>query len=177
MRSTGALLVAALTAVLGCKGDEEVVWGQFNEEGEVLRVGVGSEDDADLGTAENCLDFDTPCVEGGCICLHSSTGRVQVGEAYVLPPFGPVGTEHQLVVLVHDDYELDVQRVTVDADAGPVRGVESFELEQDSADDGTWEVVLESLGRTTGEVRLDRFTVQLWEPLPTSAATDDEGST
>lgn len=94
------------------------------------------------------------------VVLTSTTGAVEVGEATVDPGSGPVGTQHTVTVNVASEYEDEVSKVVVNADAGD-RGVESLDLVQDSADHGLWQRVLTSEG-TENEERTDTFTFLLY---------------
>ncbi|MCO4747750.1 MAG: hypothetical protein KC912_23340 [Proteobacteria bacterium] len=112
--------------------------------------------------------------EAVTIDLHSTTGAVLIGSAVLDPGSGPVGTEHSLIVDVGDAWQEDVGRVAVSADSGD-RGVELFELRQDSADHGVWVLTLTSSG-VEGEARTDQLTVRLFqeqlvpEPIDTAAS-------
>jgi hypothetical protein len=99
-----------------------------------------------------------PAVEGD---LRSTTGSNVLGLVSVDPGSGPAGTDHILSVNVDEDYSEIVQRVTVIADAG-VRGLDEYELRQDSADHGLWVITLTSVGEM-GETRTDLFEIALWE--------------
>lgn len=138
-------------------------WARFNREGEALTVVVTVEP-----ASEEAVER----------ALRSTTGAVEVGTAEVYPAAGPVGTEHAVTVAVPEDYWEQVARVTVDVNAGE-RGVERFELVQDSAELGHWQVDLTSSG-AEGEEREDRFTFTLWEEAPWLDDEDDgpaEGDT
>jgi hypothetical protein len=140
MRSS--VLVVVLAAV-GCKKDEEVTYSQFNAQDESLPIEVG---------AAKAL----PAVT---IQLHSTTGEVTVGTAEVDPSGGPIGTEHEIVVIVEDAYENIVDRVTVRTDS-PDRGEDEYVLDADSADEGYYKTTLVSVG-DPGEVRTDTLTFRL----------------
>jgi len=94
--------------------------------------------------------------------LTSTTGAVLLGSGSVDPGAAPVGTDHEVVVRIDDAYEETVGRVSVEVDAGP-RGIEEFDLRQDSADHGYWWLRVRSVG-DVGEERTDRFTFLLWVP-------------
>lgn len=144
--------VALLAAVAGCDKNAEE-WSRFNATTDVLEIQVGAE----VG--------DPVTIE-----LHSTTGSNVVGEATVTPGSGPVGTDHEVTVLVADEYEAVIERVSVQSDAGD-RGVEVHELVQDSAEHGLWWRILTSVGEE-GETRTDTFEVQLWEPVAESAEAE-----
>jgi hypothetical protein len=97
------------------------------------------------------------------IDLTSSTGLVVLGTATVSPAGGPVGTIHELSVVIDDEYEESVGRVTVRTDSGE-RGKDEYELEGDSADEGYWKITLVSAG-DSDEVREDSFTIRLFEEV------------
>ena len=108
------------------------------------------------------------------ISLYSTTGTVEVGTATVNPGGGPIGTEHTLTVEIFDDWEDDVNRVSVRTDSGE-RGEDEYDLTPDSADEGLYQEVLVSVG-TEGETREDIFTIRVWEE-DTTSDTEDEGDT
>ena len=90
----------------------------------------------------------------------SSTGQVEVGLARVDPGGGPIGTNHDFVVEVYDEYQDVVDRASVRLKS-PGRGEDEYDLEQDSADEGVYLVTLESEG-AEGEQREDLLTFRLW---------------
>jgi hypothetical protein len=139
-RVTFLVLVA-----LGCNKKEEVTYEQFNAEDDTVDIEVGVEKALPAVTTE----------------LHSTTGEVIVGTAEVDPGGGPIGTEHEIVVIVVDDYEEIVDRVTVRT-YSPDRGKDEYELEPDSADEGYYKKTLVSVGQDD-EVRTDTLTFRLWD--------------
>ncbi len=143
-----ALLAALL--LTGCSSDDEIIWLRFNAD-DAVQVEV---------TASDTLG-DTVSGE-----LYSTTGAVLVGSVVVDPGSGPVGTDHEVVVEVLDDWEELVGKVTVLTDSGE-RGTEEHELWRDSADHGLWVRTLTSAG-SEGEQRTDSFSVRLW--------SEDEGA-
>jgi hypothetical protein len=148
-------LVSFTLAILpGCKKDEEVTYAQFNGDEDTLSVEVG---------AKKAL----PALS---IELHSTTGEVIVGTAEVDPGGGPIGTEHAVVVIVADDYENVVDRVSIRTDSGD-RGEDEFDLDVDSADEGYYKTTLVSVGEE-GEIRTDTLTVRLWD-----IEDDEDGDT
>src|SRR4030095_1122403 len=102
------------------------------------------------------------------IVLYSSTALVTVGSAKVDPGGGPIGTEHDIVVIVEDAYENVVDRVSVRTDAAE-RGEDEYDLDPDSADEGFYKLTLVSVGEPD-EIRTDTFTIRLWDE------DDDEDS-
>ena len=84
-----------------------------------------------------------------------------VGTATVDPQGAPCGTEHTIVVIVADEYEDQVDRVTVVTNS-PDRGTDEYELVQDSADEGYYKLSLQSTGEP-GEEREDTLTFRLYE--------------
>jgi hypothetical protein len=151
------LLAALLVLAAGCSEDVVVQSAQLNSSGEALTIQVGA---AEL-LPEETID------------LSSTTGSVVVGSATIDPSGGPVGTEHQLTVIISDDYEDEVVRVTVLTDSGD-RGEDEYVLDGDSADEGYWKISLVSAGEPD-EVREDTFTVRLWEEDGTVVASEDTG--
>ena len=129
---------------------------QFNASGESLTISVG---------VEEVL----PPVER---MLHSTTGLVEIGQAYVVPGGGPIGTSHQIQVEVFDEWEEEVSQVVVKTDSGS-RGTLEYNLIPDSADLGVYILDLESVG-DPGEVRDDVFTLNLWtgDVIDTDTGTD-----
>ena len=103
--------------------------------------------------------------------LTSTTGAVDVGDVTVDPAAGPVGTDHEVIVLVADEYEQDVGRVTVETSGE--RGTQTHVALQDSADHGLWRVLVTSLG-AEGEVRTDTFTTRLWRPTEAGEEPDTD---
>ncbi len=142
-----------LIALSACKQDEEVTYTQVNSSEDSLEIIVGDE----------VLDP----VE---IDLTSSTGQVTIGWARVDPGGGPVGTEHEVVVEVFDDYEDLVDRTSVRI-APEGRGEDEFDLDRDSADEGFYQKLLETNG-TEGEARTDSLTFRLWDRDDDDDATE-----
>jgi hypothetical protein len=143
------LALLPLTLLLGaCTEEQETAFLQFNSTGESLTIYVG--DDSRLEQDDS-------------IDLTSSTGLVVLGTATISPAGGPVGTVHALSVVIDDEYEESVGRVTVRTDSGE-RGKDEYELEGDSADEGYWKITLVSAG-DSDEVREDSFTIRLFEEV------------
>jgi hypothetical protein len=149
MRLVGFLVVVAAS---GCNKDDEVTYTQFNADDDTLEIEVGAAETAPAIT----------------ISLHSTTQEVTVGTAEVDPSGGPIGTEHEIVVIVEDAYENIVDRVSVRTDS-PDRGEDEYDLDADSADEGFYKTTLVSVGEP-GEVRTDTLTIRLWDE------DDDEDS-
>lgn len=143
--------VAVLSA---CNAEPE--WVPFNAEGETVELRVTAEEALGAAATRD---------------LNSTTGAVVVGSVTVDPGSGPVGTDHRITVRVLDTWAEIVRRVTLDVDSG-ARGLESFELEQDSADLGGWVVSLTSLG-DPGETRTDVITVGLFSLEGEEATVED----
>ena len=151
-RVPAVALFAVAVAVGGCDKNAEE-WSRFNAATDVLEIQVGAE----VGDPVT-------------IDLYSTTGSNVVGQATVTPGSGPVGTDHEVTVLVADEYEDVIERVSVQSDAGD-RGVEVHELVQDSAEHGLWWRILTSMGEE-GETRTDTFEIQLWEPVAESTESE-----
>lgn len=147
-----------LPALLGslCQPDEE--WARFNAD-DRLEVQV---------TAPGTAPGEPVETE-----LHSTTGGTLIGTAEIDPGSGPVGTDHDVWVRIGDAWEETVGRVSIEVDSGE-RGVESFELQRDSADHGLWNIELRSEGEE-GETRTDTFLFQLWVPGEDTGAVDTGG--
>jgi hypothetical protein len=150
-----------LLVLAACGGDEEIVYEQYNALNDTLEIQVGIEDTLD--PAE--------------ILLYSTTGEVEVGSAVVRPGGGPIGTRHDMVVVVYDEYQDVVDRASVRTDSGS-RGKDEYDLTRDSADEGVYKLTLESDG-IAGEVRTDELTFRLWDALVVEEAdtqTADESA-
>jgi hypothetical protein len=153
-----ARLLACAALALGaaaCNQDAEVLWDQFNATDDSVQIEVGIDEVLDP-------------VE---IVLHSSTGEVEVGLATVDPGGGPVGTLHEVVVVVADDYADIVDRASIRTDSGD-RGEDEYDLDQDSAEEGVYKLTIESDG-AAGEVRTDTLTFRLWDEIVVEETTDD----
>jgi hypothetical protein len=147
------LLVPALAA---CNGDQEAEWRQWNATDDQIQVEVGIDELLD--------EVEIP--------LRSSTGEVEVGLARVDPAGGPIGTLHDIVIIVDDEYADVVDRASVRTDSGE-RGEDEYDLDRDSAEEGVYKLTIESDG-APGEVRTDTFTFRLWDEVV--AADEDETS-
>ena len=145
-------LLFLLGAFFGCQETEESS-DQFNAAGETLSVSVGTNDLL-------------PSVER---ILHSTTGSVEIGRASVTPGGGPIGTEHQIQVEIFDEWEESVSSVELETESG-TRGTLQYALTSDSADQGLYMLVLESVGDEE-ETREDVFTFKLW----TGETPEDSG--
>lgn len=138
--------IAPLLLLLGaCDTEEEETYVQFNADDDTLSVDVGA---AELG-------------ESSSIDLHSTTGEVVIGTATIDPSAGPIGTEHALVVVISDNYEHLVDRVSVRTDSGE-RGEDEYDLLGDSADEGYYKLIIVSVG-AEGEQRTDTLTILAWD--------------
>ncbi len=131
-------------AAVACNKDEGIQYDQYNATNDTLTIQVGTED----------------VLEPVEIPLMSSTGQVEVGLARVDPGGGPIGTNHDFVVEVYDEFQDVVDRASVRLRT-PGRGEDEYDLEQDSADEGVYLITLESEG-APGEEREDTLTFRLW---------------
>lgn len=148
----------------GCDNVEDSVWVQFNGTDDAMTVWIGSEVPTPaLGCGE----------ERSCTDLHSSIEGAVIGSADVEPNWGPVGTVHSVLVVVEDDWEDLVGRVTVEIDGDRDSG--EFELNRDPANPGAWGLDLESMG-AKNEVRIDSWVVRLWQAVAESEAPTDASS-
>ena len=151
MRPAGWL---ACVLVAACNRDEGTAWAQINATDDRLSIEVGVDERLDpVG-----------------VPLRSSTGEVEIGYAEVRPGGGPIGTLHEIVVVVDDPHQDLVERSSVRADSGE-RGTDEFDLVRDSADEGYYKITLESVG-AEGEVRTDALTIRLWQAVAAEEATD-----
>ena len=156
MRET---LFIGLVFLVACNSDADPEWIQFNAEGDSLSVYVGQE--APTGDAN--------CEEGvACADLHSIVEGLIIGTASVDPSSADSGAEHHFVVVVADEWEGLIDRVSVEVDSE--RGEQSFNLVRDRANLGAWGLTLESAGRLS-EQRIDIWTIRLWEDLNEAGAT------
>ncbi len=137
-------LACFLVLVSACGDEDEPNWVQFNATDDQVTVEVGAAEEKDAVSS----------------LLHSNTGEVEIGEGSVEPGGGPIGTEHAVVVVVYDEWENEVERATVRIDSGS-RGKDEYEMESDMADEGTYKLVIVSVG-DEGETRDDVFTFRLW---------------
>jgi len=145
-------------ATLGaCAGDQDAEWRQWNATDDLVPISVGIDEVQD--------PVEVP--------LRSSTGEVEVGTARVTPGGGPIGTLHDVVVIVDDEYADVVDRASVRTDSGD-RGEDEYDLERDSAEEGVYKLTIVSDG-AEGEIREDIFTFRLWDEVV--AAEEDETST
>lgn len=143
---TGLLLALLLMA---CKGDDEVEYTQFNVDDDELVISVGAEEVLDPVST----------------VIRSTTGEVEIGSAAVSPGGGPIGTDHEVVIIVFDDYQDQVDRVSVRT-LSPGRGEDEYDLIQDSADEGYYKLTITSAGEPD-EKRDDTLTFRLWQASPT----------
>jgi len=137
--------VLLLLLAIGCKDEEEVTWVAYNSDADRLEIEVGA---ADL-------------LDPVQIPLTSSTGAIEVGTATVTPGGGPVGTIHDVLVEIAEDYDSDVDRVSVRTESG-ARGEDEYDLDQDSAGEGVWLVQIQSVGEAD-EQRTDTLHILLWQ--------------
>jgi len=139
-------LVVLSGMVLGaCTDGDDLLYDRFNATGEEFSVEVGTETVGERTAIE----------------LKSSTGAVLVGSASVEPDAGPSGTLHLIEVQVEEDYVHQVDKVSVEIDAGD-RGVQTYDLTGDSADESLYRIEIESVA-DDAETRTDVFEIQLWD--------------
>lgn len=159
-----SVVLGIAVAVVGCKKDDTVLVA-FNDESDFVEVHVGVES----------VEDDPDCDPGiACGELHSLIEGAVIGTVTVDPAAGLVGTEHRLLAVVGDEWEDRIDRVSVRVESD--RGLGEFELERDRANPGAWGLRLESLG-TKDEVRVDTWSVLLWEGVPKDEADTTEGGT
>lgn len=153
----GLLLACGLLGY-DCQQDTEPNWVQFNGAADAVTIEVGIDSELDPVSCE----------------ITSSVTSLVVGSATVTPGGGPIGTEHTILVVVEDDWENDVGRVSVRADSGE-RGIDEYELEADPADEGYYGLVIVSVG-DEGEQRSDELTFRLWYDSEEESTGDDTGA-
>jgi hypothetical protein len=150
-------LLLALTALLaGCPTDDTVGLIRFNNEADAVTVRVTA--DTALGDAVTRT-------------LTSNTGATEIGEATVMPGSGPVGTEHEILVLVAPEFRDVVIRANLLATGD--RGEQRHALLRDSADPGLWVLDVVSYG-DVGEEREDTFAFELWRAADPGEEPDVE---
>ena len=148
------LLLAALA--LGCTSDDEEEFIQLNGTGEYLVIDVGAEQ----VEAERSIDL-----------LDAATDTL-LGTATVDPGAGPVGTEHNIVVFIEDDYRNLVDRVTVRSFSG-ARGIDEYALDIQDAGEEVYETTLISVG-DEGETRADLLTIRAWDEIEDEEEDDND---
>ncbi len=131
---------------LGCN-EADTEYEQVNAVDDVVEIEVGIDE----------------VLEAVTVLLYSSTGSVEIGEVTVDPGGGPADTEHQVLVIMDEDYVALVDHATVETSSDG-RGSRSFDMDPDSAEEGIFQLVIVSVAEE-GEARTDSFTVQLWEQL------------
>ena len=144
-----ALRLVPLLIALSCEDDDEETYVLFNSADDSMVIYFGSET-----MASNTID------------LTSTTGDHIVGQATVDPQGGPCGTEHSIIVVIDDEFEDQVDRVALSTDSGE-RGEDEYDLEQDSADEGYYKLLLRTAGEP-GETREDILTFKLYEIIEDS---------
>lgn len=144
---------------VGCDStDDETDWIRFNADKDAIAVEV---------TADKALGPDVS------EALYSTTGSNEIGMVTVSPGSGPVGTDHLVTIVVADDFQEVVGKVSVRPDGD--RGSLTYDARQDSADHGYWVLTLTSQG-SEGESRTDLFYLELYEEPVDSVDTDTEGT-
>ena len=136
-------IVVWLFSIGSCLEKDAVYWAPYNQDSDQIAVDVGAEQ-ADARSTE----------------LLSTTGSTVVGEGLVSPGAGPVGTEHTIQVLMVEEFQDDVGRVTIEIEGS--RGVSTHELIQDSAQPELWLVDVTSVGEAQ-ETRQDEIRFTLWQ--------------
>jgi len=139
-----------------CDEEAEPNWVQFNGSEDSVLVEVGTSEELDAVSCE----------------LTSSVTGLVVGSATVTPGGGPIGTEHTILVVVEDEWENDVGRVSVRTSSGD-RGNDEYELEPDPADEGYYGLHIVSVGEE-GEQRTDELTFRLWYDSEEEVTSGDD---
>lgn len=160
-------MTVLLLLLAACDESTETTYAQYNGEDDavVIQVGVDTEYTTD--------DLGNEVVVDATTTLSSTSGEFQLGIGSVSPGSGPIGTIHTVRVEIEDDYDGDVDRVSIRTDSGE-RGEDEYDLEEDSAGEGLWTLELTSYGEE-GEVREDTLTFRLWQAEETSSTGDDSG--
>lgn len=131
-------------SLFSCEETEEDP-NQFNAQDESLEILVGISDIQDDASKT----------------LYSTTGLVDIATATISPGGGPIGTYHQIQVLIFEEYMEEVQEVRIDIETG-VRGTQQYTLTPDSAQPSLYVLELESVGNEEEE-RTDVFYFSLWD--------------
>ena len=139
----------------GCKKEEEVAYRLFNCEEDSALIDIGAED---LLTEDQCES--TPLRSSSCL----DDAQATVGEAYIWPCAAPVGTEHDIVIMVDRPYDQQIAKATVRLESDG-RGEDEYRLTQDSANEGLYKITLISVG-SEDERRQDSIRFKLWEEDP-----------
>jgi hypothetical protein len=186
MRFCSVSIVVAMVLVSACTGDKlDCGEGTHEYAGECIPDHDHEADTSDAEEVEyerfNCVDDATQIFVGAAEEVEGDAcgGRerfalrhapcegdeIEVGEAYVSPCDGPVGTSHIVVVQIYSIYRHEVDHAAFRLD-GPA-GVLEVELVQDSADWDLFRTTFTSEG-PAGAVTLG---VGLW-----AIPDDDSGS-
>ena len=158
LKPTAGILLLVLS---GCKKEEEIQYRLFNCEEDSTLIDIGAED---ILTEDQC---ETISLQSSS-CL--SDGEETVGEAYIWPCAAPIGTEHDIVIMVDRPYDQKIAKATVRLDSDG-RGEDEYRLTQDSANEGLYKLTLISVG-SEGERRQDFVQFKLWEEDPTANEDD-----
>ncbi len=157
-------LSAALPLLLvsGCGDEEKTEYDLFNCEEDTTLIYVGIDEiwEANAGCPEG---VDTITLRSSSCELATNEEGLEVGRVDISPCGGPVGTEHQVVVQINPIYKEEVDRASVKIDSG-ARGVEEYEMDPDSADEGLYKLTLISVG-SEDELRNDVIQIKLWEEI------------
>jgi hypothetical protein len=154
--AAGLFLTCGLLA-LDCSEDTDPNWVQYNSDEDFVSLEVGASEELDPVSCD----------------LTSEVAGLVIGSASVTPGGGPIGTEHSVLVIVDDEWENEVGRVTVRTDSGE-RGEDEYELEADPADEGYYGLTIVSVGEE-GEQRTDTLTFRLWYDSE-EESSDDTGN-
>lgn len=153
-------LSVALLLVAGCGDEEETEFGLFNCEEDSTLIYVGIDE---VWTGDACGGVESiPLRSSSCELPDDQDGN-EVGQVDISPCGGPIGTEHHIVVRLNPIYKEEVDRASVEIDSGD-RGVEEYEMDPDSADEGLYKLTLVSVG-AEGELRNDVIRIKLWEEI------------
>jgi len=155
--STGILLLA----FSGCKKEEEIQYRLFNCEEDSALIDIGADE---ILTEDQCETI--PLQSSSCL----SDGEETVGEAYIWPCAAPIGTEHDIVIMVDRPYDQKIAKATVRLESDG-RGEDEYRLTQDSANEGLYKLTVISVG-SERERRQDFVQFKLWEEDPD--ASDDD---
>lgn len=160
-------MIVLLLLLAACDESTETTYTQYNGEDDSVVIQVGAD------TEYTMDDLGNEVVVDASTTLSSTSGEYQLGIGSVSPASGPIGTVHTVRVELDEDYDSDVDRVSIRTSSGD-RGEDEYDLDEDSAGEGLWTLELTSYGEE-GEVREDTLTFRLWQADETSSTGDDSG--
>ena len=151
-------LSAALFLISGCGGEEETEYGLFNCEEDETVVYVGIDE---VWTGDACGGVDSiPLRSSRCELPDDLDGNEVSGSTSAPVWSNRNGTPSGAAQPIYKE-EVDRASVVIDS---PGRGVEEYDMDPDSADEGLYKLTLVSVG-SEGELRNDVVRIKLWEEI------------